>query len=145
MSGLRPTDERGSGTVLTIAALAVLVSMAMVLLIGGGYLIGWRKAANAADLAALSAATAAGSGGFDTGSSAYQPAVGVAKGESRRICKLANQTARANGVRLEECTVRGVPPAVVVEVEVAFAVPSPVRGLPKRLSAKAWASSADVE
>ncbi len=141
MNGPRRRDERGSGTVLTIAAIAVLVSLATVLTIGGGYLIAWRKAAGSADLAALSAATAARSGGFGGGSSTSGPAVGVTREESRRICAVAREAARLNGVRLDECTARGVQPAVVVAVQVSFFVTPPVRGLPKRLPAKAWAST----
>lgn len=144
MNGPQRRDERGSGTVLTITAIAMLVSLATVIMIGGGYLIAWRKAAGSADLAALSAATAAGAGGFGDGSSGSGPAAGVTKEESRRICAVAEEAARVNGVRLDECTVRGVQPAVVVAVKVSFSVTPPVRGLPKRLPAKAWASNADM-
>lgn len=138
MRARRVRDERGSGTVLTIAATTVLVSLSTVLLIGGGYLIGWRQAANSADLTALSAATAAGGLTPDPGVSR------VSKDQASSLCAVAKATARANGAQLVECKVRGVLPAVVVAVEVQMTVSPPVRGLPTELPAKAWASSAEI-
>ena len=138
MTVTRERDERGSGTVLTLAAVVVLVSLAMVLVLGGGYLLGWRQASSAADLTALSAATAAG------GLVADSAATAVTTEEKRALCAVAEATARANGVRLAECAVRGVLPAVVVAVEVDQPVPVLLTGLPKTLPAKAWASSTDT-
>lgn len=138
MNVTKERDERGSGTLLTLAAVVVLVSLAMVLVLGGGYLIGWRQASSAADLTALSAATAA------NGLVAEPTATAVSADEKRALCAVAKATARANGVRLVECAVRGVLPAVVIAVEVGRPVSAPLTGLPKTLPAKAWASSADV-
>lgn len=138
MNGAKERDERGSGTVLTLTGVMVLVSLAMVLVLGGGYLIGWRQASSAADLSALSAATAA------TALVSAPAATAVTAEEKRALCAVAEATAKANRVRLAECAVRGVLPAVVVAVEVDQPVSAPLAGLPKTVPAKAWASSTDM-
>ena len=101
-------DERGSGTVLVLGIVAVLLAMAVC----AGVLIQAQaaagKARSAADLAALGGATALSSV--------------VAPGEP---CETAGRVARANGAEATECTVAGED--VVVEVSVRTRVLGVVR------------------
>ena len=92
-------DERGSGTVLVLGIVAVLLAMAVC----AGVLIQAQaaagKARSAADLAALGGATALSSI--------------VAPGDP---CEAASRVARANGAEVTTCSVTGE--GVVVEVSV---------------------------
>ena len=101
-------DERGSGTVLVLGIVAVLLAMAVC----AGFLIQAQaaagKARSAADLAALGGATAL--------SSVVAPS---------EPCETAGRVARANGAEVTECTVAGED--VVVEVSVRTRVLGVVR------------------
>ena len=101
-------DERGSGTVIVLGIIAVLLAMAVC---AGGLIQAQAaagKARSAADLAALGGATALSSV--------------VAPGEP---CETAGRVARANGAEATECTVVGED--VVVEVSVRTRVLGVVR------------------
>lgn len=139
--GPRPRDDRGSGTVLVMTATGLLVGLATVWVIAGGYFLGWRQAATSADLAALSAATAANVSGSALEAA---PSGGILEKERRALCEVASQTARANGTTLESCSVRGAPPSLVVAVAVSVRFTPAWVGLPSRGSARAWASSAEL-
>ena len=101
-------DERGSGTVLVLGIIAVLLAMAVC---AGGLIQAQAaagKARSAADLAALGGATAL--------SSVVVPGV---------PCEVAGRVARANGAEVAVCTVVGED--VVVEVSVEARVLGVVR------------------
>ena len=101
-------DERGSGTVLVLGIIAVLLAMAVC---AGGLIQAQAaagKARSAADLAALGGATAL--------SSVVAPS---------EPCETAGRVARANGAEATECTVDGED--VVVEVSVRTRVLGVVR------------------
>ena len=100
-------DERGSGTVLVLGIIAVLLAMAVC---AGGLIQAQAagKARSAADLAALGGATAL--------SSVVAPS---------EPCETAGRVARANGAEVTVCTVVGED--VVVEVSVRTRVLGVVR------------------
>ena len=100
------TGESGSATVLALVLVAVLVTVTLVGVAAGALMVGQRRAAAAADLAALAAARAA------------VPLPGRAGGDP---CAVAGALARANGARLTGCRARGAE----VNVEVAVTVPGP--------------------
>ena len=96
-------DERGSGTVLVLGIIAVLLAMAVC---AGGLIQAQAaagKARSTADLAALGGATAL--------SSVLAPA---------DPCEVAERVARANGAEVTACTVTGED--VTVEVSVGARV-----------------------
>ena len=93
-------DERGSGTVLVLGIVAVLLAMAVC---AGGLIQAQAaagKARSAADLAALGGATAL--------SSVLAPA---------DPCEVAERVARANGAEVTTCSVTGEDVVVEVSVE----------------------------
>lgn len=101
-------DERGSGTVLVLGIIAVLLAMAVC---AGGLIQAQAaagKARSTADLAALGGATAL--------SSVVAPS---------EPCETAGRVARANGAEVTVCTVAGED--VVVEVSVRTRVLGVVR------------------
>ena len=101
-------DERGSGTVLVLGIIAVLLAMAVC---AGGLIQAQAaagKARSTADLAALGGATAL--------SSVVAPS---------EPCETAGRVARANGAEVTVCTVVGAD--VVVEVSVRTRVLGVVR------------------
>lgn len=93
-------DERGGATLLTVAAIAVVFALAGASLILMGYVVAARRAGQAADLAAVSAART------------------VEFGEPG--CPIAERVARDNGARVVDCEQVGdaVEFAVTVEVRV---------------------------
>lgn len=97
---LRPTDERGSGSVFVLAIVMVIVTaLTAVTVLVSGHATRHRAAA-AADLAALAGAEHAASGGPEP-------------------CVVARRVARANGAELRDCVVDGG--EVEVQVRVAMA------------------------
>ena len=93
-------DERGSGTVLVLGIIAVLLAMAVC---AGGLIQAQAaagKARSTADLAALGGATALSSI--------------VAPGDP---CEAASRVARANGAEVTTCSVTGEDVVVEVSVE----------------------------
>lgn len=112
-------DQRGSGTVLMVAIMAVVVALGAAVTVVAGYLAGHHRARSAADLAALS------------GAAAY------AKGED--ACAEARRTARRNGARVARCDQVGDPVDFVVTVRVVVQVRVRSPGLPRRVEAEAHA------
>jgi secretion/DNA translocation related TadE-like protein len=112
-------DQRGSGTVLMAAVMAVVVALGAVATVVAGYLVGHHRARSAADLAALS------------GAAAY------AQGED--ACAEARRTARRNGARVARCDQVGDPVDFVVTVRVVVPVAVRSPGLPRQVEAEAHA------
>ncbi len=92
--------ERGSATVWTVALAGVLAAVGLAAVLVGAAVVARHRAASAADLAALAAASRAVAG---------DPAA----------CATAGEVAQANGAALTGCTVGG---GAVVEVSVEVGV-----------------------
>ncbi|MDO4242891.1 MAG: pilus assembly protein TadG-related protein [Actinomyces sp.] len=116
-----PEAERGSGTVLALGLIGVLVALALAVaaIIQAQAAAG--RARSAADLAALAGATAL--------HSVLAPA---------DPCATAARVARANGAALEACTFRGE------DVVVAVSVEAEVLGFPRQARAQARAGPVDA-
>ena len=113
------TDQRGSGTMLIIGVMAVLIMIGAAAALVSGYAVAAHGARNAADLAALSGAHAM-SAGADA-------------------CAAAETTARGNHVALAGCSVVGETGDFVVTVTVQVEVGTRIPGLPTELTQRAWA------
>lgn len=113
----RPSCERGSATVLVVAAAGVLLFLGAALAVVVAMVAAHRAAQSAADLAALAGAGAA-AGGADG-------------------CAGAAEVAHRNGARLTSCTVE----AGIVEISVSVAGPHWL-GETSDLSARARAGPA---
>lgn len=118
-------DERGSGTMLALAVAVILTAVSALVAIAAGYLIADRRAAGAADLAALAAARAQVQGGD--------------------ACAGARSAATSNQARVESCSVHGADPVWVAEVTVAVDVHPVVPGAPRTLRRTAWAGTPDAD
>ena len=118
-SGRRRRNQRGSGTVLVAAVVLVLMVVTAGLLAVAGYIAAAHHARAAADLAALSGASA--------------------RAQGQDACRAAGAVAARNGVRLVGCRERGdsFDFVVTVTVEQQVSVPSPV--LPGSVGASAHA------
>lgn len=116
-------NQRGSGTVLVAAVVLVLMLVSVGLLVVAGYIAAAHHARAAADLAALSGASA--------------------RAQGQDACRAAAVVAARNGVRLVSCRERGDSLDFVVTVTVAqqVSVPSPV--LPGSVDATAHAGRLD--
>jgi secretion/DNA translocation related TadE-like protein len=112
-------DERGSGTMLMIGVLGVLLALGTAAMWAAGYLAAAHKARAAADLAALSAAVAIEAG---------------ADG-----CATARRVAVDNGTTLSGCDRFGDQVDFVISIEVARSVRRGVAGLPAQVTAVAHA------
>jgi secretion/DNA translocation related TadE-like protein len=112
-------NERGSGTVLALAVVAVLVAVAMVSLV----IVSWvgcvHRARSAADLSAIA------------GAQAYQ--------SGRMACETAATTARSNGAELTSCRVLPGEGQFIVEVTVSGPLRPAIGGGPKAVVEKARA------
>lgn len=95
--------ERGSATVLVLVLAAALITMAVAGSAVGALLVGHRRAASAADLAALGAAAA------------LQRPGSLA---TAAPCARAEEVGAANGARLTVCAVAGEEVRVSVAVDV---------------------------
>jgi secretion/DNA translocation related TadE-like protein len=116
-SGL--ADQRGSGTMLMVGVLGVLLAFGTTAVWAAGYLAAAHKARAAADLAALSAAVAIEAG---------------ADG-----CAVARRVSADNGTRLSVCDRVGDQVDFVVSVEVGRSIRTGVPGLPAEVTAVAHA------
>ncbi len=117
----RPGGERGSGSVLVLGVVAVLlvVGVAATALVQAQGAMS--RARTGADMAALAGATAL--------SSLTRPA---------DPCQRASQVAAANGTQLQECTVSGQ------DVTVSVTARARVMGVPRAARAAARAGPADT-
>lgn len=111
--------QKGSGTVLVAGALTLAMVVAGAVLVVSGYVVAVHHARAAADLAALSGASAHGRG--------------------QDACGAAGRVATANRVRLAACRVRGDSFDVVVSVTVERRVAGPSAVLPGKVGATAHA------
>jgi secretion/DNA translocation related TadE-like protein len=113
------TGDRGSGTVLAVSLMAVLVTLLVAGLLVAAVAVAGQRARTAADLAALAGAGAALDGAAEA-----------------RVCEVARQVVVRNGAEAVQCrtgsaaagsaaagsaaeAVRGVLPSTVVEVVVS--------------------------
>lgn len=112
-------DQRGSASVLMMAVMGVVVTLAAAAILIAGYLVAHHRARSAADLAALS------------GAAAY------ARGAE--ACDQAKATARQNGARVTRCDRVGDEVDHVVTVRVVVEVATRWPGLPRRVEAEAHA------
>lgn len=87
---LQHTSDRGSGTVLGLAVMGVLLSLLLGLAVLGGATIARQQAQNAADLGAV-----AGAQTLKTG------------GDAQAACARATQLVEANGGHIDDCSVTG--------------------------------------
>lgn len=106
-TGMHGRSELGSASVLVLVLLSVLSALALGAAAVDALLVGQRRAAAAADLAALAAAET-----LSPGADRAPGAVGA--------CEEAEQVTVANNARLTGCVVQGL----VVDVEVAVEVRS---------------------
>lgn len=113
------TDQRGSGTMLIIGVMAVLIMTGAAAALVSGYALAAHGARNAADLAALSGAHALTAG--------------------HDACAAVDLVARANHVTVVGCSVVGETGDFVVTVTVQAEVATRIPGLPTRLTQRAWA------
>lgn len=105
--------ERGSGVVLILGAVAVVVTIAWALLILGGALLSMNRAAVAADLAAVAGAQELRAGGTQA-----------------TACAKAGQVAADNGASLTACSATpGAEARIAVTALVALPDPVAVLGL----------------
>lgn len=114
-------DERGSGTMLMVGILIVVVTFCLVGVGVAGYLVGYHRVRTAADLAALSGAGALV--------------------DHQDACAAAQHNAHSNGARVVSCAQVGDAVDFVVTVRAEVAVGIRVPGLPRRISAVAYAGS----
>jgi secretion/DNA translocation related TadE-like protein len=112
-------SQRGSATVLMIGIIGVIVTLSSAALLLAGYAVGYHRARAAADLSALSAATA------------YQ--------QGRDACTEARQTARRNGARVDRCDVVGDAIDFVVTVRASVAAGTRLPQMPRTIVAEAYA------
>ncbi len=117
-------SERGSGTILVLTGMGVLLALGMAALAVGGALILRTRVAGAADLAALAGASAALSG-------------------QQSACRRAAEVAAANSARLEACRLTGTD----IWVDVTRATPPGLQrvGAPPVAKARAHAELVPAE
>lgn len=84
-------SDQGSGTVLVVAAVSVVLTVTMAALVLGSAVVGSHRARSAADLGALAGARSAQSGSPGT-----------------KPCAEAARVARANGATVSSCSLVGV-------------------------------------
>jgi secretion/DNA translocation related TadE-like protein len=97
--------EHGSATVLGLVLVCVLTTVALVSVVVAGVLVGQRRAAAAADLAALAAAEVLGRGAATTSG-------------ALDACGQASRVSEANAATMTDCLVQGSEVLVEVTVEV---------------------------
>jgi secretion/DNA translocation related TadE-like protein len=120
-SSVAARDQRGSGTVLTAAAMMGVIVTTLIALVVIGWVGSSRKARSAADLASLAGAYAIAAG--------------------KDACPAAERSAVSNGGTLEACSVQRNGTDFVVSVQVSVPVTPNLPGGPKRTRADATAGS----
>ncbi len=106
---------------LMVGVCVVVMMLGYTAMIIGGYVIAGHRARAAADLAALSGATTAGQGGDP--------------------CESARRNARTHGAEVSACQRVGDQIDYVVTVTATVTVDLTMPGLPRRLSATAYAGA----
>lgn len=117
-------DERGGGSMLMIGVCVVVMMLGYTAMIVAGYVIAGHRARAAADLSALSGATSAQQGGDP--------------------CDAARRNARAHGAEVSSCQRVGDQIDFVVTVTATVTTDLRIPGLPRRLSATAYAGAEEV-
>ena len=117
---LRRRDQRGSGSVLTLITVGLVLMAFVVVIVVGSYLVADHRAVAAADQAALSGARAH-------------------TGDGRTACEVAGRSAELNGARVVECQLSGDRVDYVVQVVIAVDVGMLWPGLPTEVRADAQA------
>lgn len=112
-------SERGSGSILMVAVMTVVLMLVLTTICIAGYLVAGRQARGAADLAALSGAVAIGQGSDG--------------------CAAARENAQRNRARVVSCERVGDQIDFVITVTAAVEVPALMPGLPTRVEAVAYA------
>jgi secretion/DNA translocation related TadE-like protein len=113
------TGQRGSGTLLIMLVVVVLLALAASFSVVGQYLVAGQRARAAADLAALAGAQSYGTG---------------ADG-----CAAAQQYATANGQRMADCSIVGDPTDFVLTVTITAPVPVRSQILPDTITVESHA------
>lgn len=111
--------ERGVASVVMVGVLAVVMVLSGAAMVIAGYEVGYHRARAAADLSALSAASA-----FEQGEDA---------------CEQARRTAAQNGAHVTSCDQVGDIVDFVITVQVSVIATIKVAGLPKTITAEAHA------
>jgi len=106
-AAIRGTADRGSASVLVLAAAGVLLAVGVAALVLGSVAVAGQRARLAADLAAIAGATRQ-------------------RAADGQACAAAATVARANGARLEGCSLQGADITIGVSVEVPV-WPDPAR------------------
>lgn len=114
-------DQRGSGTVLIVAIMALLLTLGAAATVVGGYGVASHRAKAAADLAAVSGASATATGDDP--------------------CRAARRVAVANHAQLDDCQLTGDQQDFVVAVKVSIQLKPVWPGLPKVVTTEAYAGS----
>lgn len=114
-------SERGVGTVVMVGVMAVILALTLAGICIAGYLVAATRARTAADLAALSGATAYAAG--------------------QDACAAARRNARANGASVVLCNQVGDAVDFVVTVRAQVQVDVRVPGLPTTSTAVAYAGT----
>lgn len=123
---MRRRNDQGAGAVLVLVMVAVIAVVALAGVSIGALLSGQRRAASAADLAALSAARALQTGGVTAAAGAD-------------ACVVARRISEANGAELSSCRTLGEDVVLEVQVEVragfgtTWRVPGRAKAGPERL------------
>lgn len=114
----RSSTEQGSGTILVLAMMGVLLSLSAVMFGVGQFVVARHRTASAADLAALA---------------------GAAASPDQDRCQLAGQVAADNGARIVACRIEtvGASTRAVVSVTVQVEVQVLGRQMPVRSQARA--------
>jgi secretion/DNA translocation related TadE-like protein len=115
------TSERGAATFVMLGVLAVVISLAVAVMILGGYVVAVHRARTAADLAALSGAAEFARGG--------EP------------CPVARRAAVENQAKLVSCDQVGDQLDFVITARVRVAIGQTVPGLPRSVEAVAYAGA----
>jgi secretion/DNA translocation related TadE-like protein len=117
-------DERGSGSVLMVAVMVVVLALSGAAILIAGYLVAAHRAKSVADLAALSGATAVLEGGDG--------------------CATAGSVATRSGVSVSSCQQIGDQIDFVVTVTATVTVPVSLPRLPRQVSAVGHAGPTGV-
>jgi secretion/DNA translocation related TadE-like protein len=112
-------SEQGTGTILIMGVVILLLLLAAAFGVVGRYLVADHEARAAADLAALAGAQAYGTGGDG--------------------CSAAGNYAAKNGHQLADCDVVGIPSDFVLSTSIRKPVPILIPGVPKAFLVHAYA------
>ena len=116
---LRSPGQRGSGTLLIMTVVMIMLVLTASFAVVGRYLVAGQRARAAADLAALAGAQTYGRGGDG--------------------CGAAGRYASRNGQRMADCSTVGDPDDFVLSVRIVAEVPVRASILPESITVEAHA------